>query len=53
MLSGGASLVQYRNKMADTGLRFKPASALLTICRNDQVPLIISDHLALCDEIIN
>lgn len=45
---GGASIVQYRNKMADAHLRLSQASALQSICQKHQVPLIINDHIALC-----
>lgn len=44
---GGARLVQYRNKIADTSLRLMQASSLLAMCRMYQVPLIINDHLDL------
>jgi thiamine-phosphate pyrophosphorylase len=50
-LQGGASLVQYRNKVADAALRLRQASALLALCRSYQVPLIINDHLDLCAQI--
>ncbi len=50
-LQGGASLVQYRNKAADAGLRLRQASALLALCRSFSVPLIINDHLDLCAQI--
>ena len=50
-LQGGASLVQYRNKAADAGLRLRQATALLALCRSYQVPLIINDHLDLCAQI--
>lgn len=50
-LSGGACLLQYRNKIADAALRLQQAKALLTVCRDYHVPLIINDHLALCAEI--
>lgn len=50
-LQGGASLVQYRNKAADTGLRLRQATALLALCRSFNVPLIINDHLDLCAKI--
>ncbi len=50
-LSGGARLLQYRNKIADASLRFQQAKALLTVCHDYHVPLIINDHLALCAEI--
>lgn len=44
---GGASVVQYRNKVANEALRFSQASALLPICRQHQIPFIINDHLDL------
>ena len=44
---GGASVVQYRNKVANEALHFAQASALLPICRQHQIPLIINDHLDL------
>lgn len=47
-LQGGASMVQYRNKAADAGLRLRQATALLALCRSFNVPLIINDHLDLC-----
>ena len=50
-LQGGASMVQYRNKAADAGLRLRQASALLALCRSHGVPLIINDHLDLCAQI--
>lgn len=50
-LKGGVSLVQYRNKVADAGLRLMQASALLALCRSFGVPLIINDHLDLCAQI--
>lgn len=51
VLKGGACLLQYRNKQADAALRLKQAKALLTVCRDYQVPLIINDHATLCAEI--
>lgn len=44
---GGASVVQYRNKVANEALRFAQASALLTICLQYQIPFIVNDHLDL------
>ena len=44
---GGARVVQYRNKVADAGLRISQASALLPICRKHHIPFIINDHLDL------
>ncbi|MEY3650874.1 MAG: Thiamine-phosphate synthase [Pseudomonadota bacterium] len=45
---GGASIVQYRNKVADHKLRTKQASMLLELCKKHQVPFIINDHVELC-----
>jgi thiamine-phosphate pyrophosphorylase len=50
-LSGGISLLQYRNKAAGLRLRREQASALLPLCRAAGVPLIINDDLALAIEI--
>ncbi|HSH73369.1 MAG TPA: thiamine phosphate synthase [Methylophilaceae bacterium] len=47
-ITGGASVVQYRNKTADAKLRIAQAQALLEICRDSQIPLIINDHVKLC-----
>ena len=47
IILGGASVVQYRNKVANEALRFAQASALLPICRQHQIPFIINDHLDL------
>lgn len=44
-LSGGAAIVQYRNKAADIGLRHEQALALQRICRAAGVPLIVNDDL--------
>jgi len=46
-LAGGAALVQYRNKRAPADLRHEQAGALLALCRQHHVPLIINDHLEL------
>lgn len=48
-LTGGATLVQYRNKEGDVALRHEQASELLTLCRHFQVPLIINDDIRLAD----
>jgi thiamine-phosphate pyrophosphorylase len=47
-LRGGAALVQYRNKDAESGLRLEQATALLALCRRHGRPLVINDHLELC-----
>ena len=46
-LSGGARLLQYRNKSASAALRLTQGRALLALCWEYQVPLIINDHLDL------
>lgn len=46
-LAGGARLLQYRNKTASAALRLTQGRALLALCREYQVPLIINDHLDL------
>lgn len=48
-LSGGAHLVQYRNKGGDVALRHEQASELLALCRHFHVPLIINDDIRLAD----
>lgn len=46
-VAGGACLLQYRNKAASAALRLKQARALLALCRNYRVPLIVNDDLEL------
>ncbi|MBM3346330.1 MAG: thiamine phosphate synthase [Betaproteobacteria bacterium] len=46
-LEGGAAVVQYRNKSADSALRHVQAGALAILCRQHGVPLIVNDHLEL------
>lgn len=48
VLQGGASLLQYRNKLASSAQRLEQAGALLALCRQHGVPLIINDDLELC-----
>lgn len=50
-LQAGAALVQYRHKDAEPALRREQASALLALCRWHKVPLVINDHVALCQDI--
>ena len=50
-IAGGASLLQYRHKTASAELRTEQAAALLTLCRRLKVPLIINDHLDLCERL--
>lgn len=46
-VQGGVAMVQYRHKTASAALRLEQASALLTICRQAAVPLLINDHITL------
>ncbi len=46
-LRGGAVLVQYRDKSADASRRVADARALLRLCREHGVPLIINDDVEL------
>ncbi len=46
-LAGGASLLQYRNKAASRALRTVQARALLALCHEHRVPLIVNDDLEL------
>jgi len=50
-LCGGTSLVQYRHKTASPALRLEQADALLALCRRYDKPLLINDHLDLCQAI--
>lgn len=47
-LKGGAVLVQYRDKSADTARRLEEAMALRMLCRQHHVPLLINDDVELC-----
>lgn len=46
-VQGGVAMVQYRHKTASAALRQEQAAALLTICRQAAVPLLINDHITL------
>lgn len=47
-LQGGISILQYRNKQANHKLQTQQARAILPLCRQYQVPLIINDSVKLC-----
>ena len=51
LLQGPPALLQYRNKAADTALRRHQAEALLRLCRQAGVPLIINDDWQLAHQI--
>ena len=46
-----ASCLQYRNKLADSGLREEQALALRALCRGVGVPLIVNDDATLAGKI--
>lgn len=46
-LTGGAGVLQYRNKTASAALRREQAQALQQLCTEFHVPLLINDHLDL------
>lgn len=47
-LKGGASILQYRHKTANSDLRYEQAQALQALCQAYQCPFIINDHVDLC-----
>lgn len=47
-LTGGVSVLQYRNKQANHKLQTLQARELLPMCRQYHVPLIINDSVKLC-----
>ncbi|KAJ9653573.1 thiamine biosynthetic bifunctional enzyme [Neophaeococcomyces mojaviensis] len=47
-LKGGVTLVQYRDKHADTGLLIETASKLHAITKKYNVPLLINDRVDVC-----
>lgn len=47
-LQGGVKVLQYRNKQASHQLQTQQAHAILPLCRQHHVPLIINDSIELC-----
>jgi thiamine-phosphate pyrophosphorylase len=47
-LQGGISVLQYRNKLANHKLQTQQVRAILPLCRQYEVPLIINDSVKLC-----
>jgi thiamine-phosphate pyrophosphorylase len=47
-LQGGINVLQYRNKHANHKLQTQQARAILPLCRQYNVPLIINDSVKLC-----
>lgn len=50
-LLGGVNILQYRNKQANHKLQTLQTRALLPLCRQYNVPLIINDSVKLCLEL--
>ena len=46
-IDGGASIVQYRNKLADPESRIREAVALAKLCRGRKIPFLVNDDLEL------
>jgi len=46
-LAGGARILQYRNKSANAAQRLEQGAALLALCREARIPLVINDDLDL------
>ena len=42
-IAGGATAVQYRNKQASDHERYREAAALVTLCNQHAVPLLVND----------
>ena len=51
VLSGGARVLQYRNKTADMALRLEQAKALKALTQEFSVPLIINDDAVLAQRV--
>ena len=47
-IRGGVNMLQYRNKTANHKLQTQQARAILPLCRQYNVPLIINDSVKLC-----
>ena len=47
-LQGGINILQYRNKAASHKLQTQQARAILPLCRQYNVPLVINDSVKLC-----
>jgi thiamine-phosphate pyrophosphorylase len=50
-IAGGASIVQYRSKLADAKLKIVQSSALRDICHQHGIPFIINDYVNLCQTV--
>jgi thiamine-phosphate pyrophosphorylase len=50
-IRGGVRLVQYRDKSADVARRAREAEALLSLCREHEIPLIVNDDVELAAQL--
>lgn len=50
-IEGGAAMIQYRNKTADTTQRGREAHLLCDVCRVHRIPLIINDDVDLAHRV--
>ncbi|KEF52137.1 uncharacterized protein A1O9_11763 [Exophiala aquamarina CBS 119918] len=50
-IKGGVTLVQYRDKHADTGVMIETAARLHTVTKKHNIPLLINDRLDVCQAI--
>jgi len=50
-LSGGATIIQYRDKSANTNKRLEQALAMRTLCNEHNASLIINDDIRLAKEV--
>ncbi|MES2257918.1 MAG: thiamine phosphate synthase [Pseudomonadota bacterium] len=50
-LAAGVTILQYRHKEAAPDLRLAQSTALLALCRRYRCPLVINDHVELCQSI--
>jgi len=50
-LTGGARVIQYRDKSSDSAQRRRDAERLLELCKRHRAPLVINDDVALAREI--
>ncbi len=50
-ISGGAVMIQYRDKGSSAARRREQAGALVTLCRENAVPLVINDDVPLALEV--
>lgn len=50
-LKGGAALLQYRNKLADTALKLEQATELMRLCRGHDCLFIVNDSVEVAMQI--